>query len=329
MWDRAGMIVRWGLDALPEVLAELSVKQPLLITEELWQDVELPVATRFHGARPHAEISGVREAAALAQEADGLVALGGGSVLDTSKAVSVQTGLPMISIPTTYAGAEWTPFFGVRNPETRTKDAGFDARVEGIVYEPELTLDMPAQVTAGTALNALTHCAEALYVPDRTAESDDHALQGAALITRHLPAVLEDGHDLEARRGLLEGSMHGGAALRVGMGLGHAMAQSLGGRYGVPHGAMNAICLPPALRFNAEVAAAEIARLAEAMQCDDPAERTEELATIALDTRLRDYDIPRDDLGELSGATAERGAAKANPRPASPAEIRELFELVW
>jgi maleylacetate reductase len=329
MWDGAGMIVRWGLDALPEVLAELSVRQPLLITEELWQDVELPVAKRFHGARPHAEISGVREAAALAQEADGLVALGGGSVLDTSKAVSVQTGLPMISIPTTYAGAEWTPFFGVRNPETRTKDAGFDARVQGIVYEPELTLDMPAQVTAGTALNALTHCAEALYVPDRTAESDDHALQGAALITRHLPAVLDDGHDLEARRGLLEGSMHGGAALRVGMGLGHAMAQSLGGRYGVPHGAMNAICLPPALRFNAEVAAAEIARLAEALQSDDPAARTEELAAIALDTRLRDYDIPRDDLGELSDATAERGAAKANPRPASPEEIRELFESVW
>jgi alcohol dehydrogenase class IV len=123
--------------------------------------------------------------------------------------------------------------------------------------------------------------------------------------------------------------MHGGAALRVGMGLGHAMAQSLGGRYGVPHGAMNAICLPPALRFNADVAAGEIARLAEAMDVADAATRAEELATIALDTRLRDYDIPRDDLGELSAATAERGAAKANPRAASPEEIRELFEAVW
>jgi maleylacetate reductase len=329
MCDGPGMIVRWGLDALREVLDELSVKQPLLITEELWQGVELPVAQRFHGALPHAEITGVREATALAEGADGLVALGGGSVLDTSKAVSSQTGLPMVSIPTTYAGAEWTPFFGVRNPETRTKDAGFDARVAGIVYEPELTLQMPPQVTAGTALNALTHCAEALYVPDRNDESDDHALTGAALITRHLPAVLNDGHDLDARRGLLEGSMHGGAALRVGMGLGHAMAQSLGGRYGVPHGAMNAICLPPALRFNAEVAAAEIGRLAEAMEADDPAARTEELAAIALDTRLRDYDIPRDDLGELSDATAERGAAKANPRPASSDEIRALFDAVW
>jgi maleylacetate reductase len=243
--------------------------------------------------------------------------------------VSVATGLPMISIPTTYAGAEWTPFFGVRNEQTRTKDAGFDARVEGIVYEPKLTLQMPAQVTAGTALNALTHCAEALYVPGRTDESDEHALQGAGLIARHLPAVLDDGQDLDARRGLLEGAMHGGAALRVGMGLGHAMAQSLGGRYGVPHGAMNAICLPPALRFNAEVAGEQIARLADAMGVEDPAVRTEQLAAMALDTRLRDYDVPRDDLGELSAATAERGAAKANPRTASPDEIRELFESVW
>jgi maleylacetate reductase len=329
MWDRAAMIVRWGIDALDEVLAELSIRRPLLITEELWQDLELPVAQRFHGARPHAEITGVREAAALARDADGLVALGGGSVMDTTKAVSVQTGLPMVSIPTTYAGAEWTPFFGVRNEQTRTKDSGFDARVEGIVYEPELTLEMPPPVTAGTALNALTHCAEALYVPARTAESDGHALQGAALIATHLPAVLADGHDLEARKGLLEGAMNGGAALRVGMGLGHAMAQALGGRYGVPHGAMNAVCLPPALRFNAGVAAGEIARLGEAMQADDPAARAEELAAIALATRLREYDIPRDDLGELSAATAERGAAKSNPRPASAVEIRELFESVW
>jgi maleylacetate reductase len=329
MWDGPGMIVRWGLDSLEDVLAELSVREPLLITEELWKELDLPVARRFHGARPHAEIGGVREALALAEGADGLVALGGGSVMDTTKAVSAQTGLPMVSVPTTYAGAEWTPFFGVRDLVTRTKDAGFDARVAGIVYEPDLTLEMPPQVTAGTALNALTHCAEALYVPGRDDESDDHALRGAALIDRHLPTVLADGHDLEARKGLLEGAMHGGAALRVGMGLGHAMAQSLGGRYGVPHGAMNAICLGPALRFNAQVAAEAIGRLGDAMGAPDAVARADELAAIALDTRLRDYDIPREDLGELSAATAERGAAKANPRPASPDEIRELFEAVW
>ena len=89
------MIVRWGLESLEEVLAELSVSAPLLVTEELWQETELPVAQRFHGARPHAEITGVREAAELAKDADGLVALGGGSVMDTTKAVSVQADLPI------------------------------------------------------------------------------------------------------------------------------------------------------------------------------------------------------------------------------------------
>ena len=143
----------------------------------------------------------------------------------------------------------------MRNEQTRTKDAGFDARVDGIVYEPKLTLRMPPQVTAGTALNALTHCAEALYVPGRNGESDEHALAGAGLIARHLPAVLEDGQDLDAR--------------------------------------------------------------------------TDELAAIALETRLRDYDIPRDDLGELSAATADRGAAKANPRVATVDEIHQLFDDVW
>src|SRR5919108_6095545 len=105
------MIVRWGIASLPRVLEDLGVSDPLLITEELWQDVELPVARRFHGARPHAEIGGVREATALAQGADGLVALGGGSVMDTRKAVPVATGLPLVPLPTTHARAEGTPFF--------------------------------------------------------------------------------------------------------------------------------------------------------------------------------------------------------------------------
>jgi alcohol dehydrogenase class IV len=84
MWDRAAMIVRWGIDALDEVLAELSIRRPLLITEELWQDLELPVARRFLGARPLGEITGVREATARALDADGLVAVGGGCVMDTT-----------------------------------------------------------------------------------------------------------------------------------------------------------------------------------------------------------------------------------------------------
>ena len=90
------------------------------------------------------------------------------------------------------------------------------ARTEGIVYDEELTLDLPPAPTGGTALNALAHCAEALYVPGATPELDAEALAGAALIARSLPAVLDDGHDRAARRALLEGAMHAGSALRAG-----------------------------------------------------------------------------------------------------------------
>jgi len=107
------------------------------------------------------------------------------------------------------------------------------------------------------------------------------------------------------------------------------MAQALGGRYGLPHGAMNALALPAALRFNQPVAGAEIARFAAAMRTDDPVTRVEELARLGGFERLRDFGVPREELGEVAEAAALRGGALANPRPASPPQIEELLRSVW
>lgn len=323
------MIVRWGLGELPSLLDELAVGRPLLVTTRRWDGLGLPVERRFDGVGAHAEVDGVRGALAAAAEADGLVALGGGSAIDTAKAVSAQTGLPVVSIPTTYSGAEWTPFFGTRDSAARSKAGGTGARVEGIVYEPELTLELPPSETGGTALNALAHCAEALYAPGRSDETDRDATRGASLVSGWLPRVLEDGRDRDARARLLEGAMHAGSALTAGMCLAHAMAQALGGRYGLAHGAMNAVCLAPALRYNGGVAAAEIAELGRAMAADDPIARVDELARLAGPVRLREYGVPRDELPEVADATAERPAAKANPRPAPAAEILEVLQAIW
>jgi maleylacetate reductase len=324
------MIVRWGLDALPDVLREIGSSRPLLVSTARWDDFELPVAERFHGARPHAEREGVAAAIEAAAGADGLVALGGGSAIDSAKAVSAATGLPLVSIPTTYAGAEWTSYYGMRDAAAGTKGGGGGAHLAGIVYEPKLTLDLPRRESAGTAMNALAHCAEALYVTNRNDEADAHALAGAALIGTWLPAVLEDGRDLEARTELLRGAAEGGAALGgSGLALGHAMAQALGGRYGLPHGALNAICLPPALRYNEPVAAAEIERFGEALGTNDPVGRTIELARLGGFERLRDLGVPEDELDEVAAATSERPAMRLNPRPAGPGEIVELLRSVW
>jgi len=319
------VIVRWGLEELPGLLAELDIKRPFLVSSPRW-----PAPVEVEGTWTEVPSDRIQEAAAATSGADGLLALGGGSAIDLAKAISVETSLPLVSVPTTYSGAEWTPSFGIRDHDRLMRGGGSGANLAGIVYEPKLTLDLPQAETVGTSLNALAHTAEALYVKGRNEEGDREALAGAALISQWLPKVVDDGEGLEARRGLLEGALHAGAALAAaGLGLGHAIAQALGGRYGLPHGAMNALALPAALRFNEPVAAAEIARFGAAMGTDDPAGRVEELARLGGFERLRDFGVPREELDEVAEAAAVRGGALANPRSASPAEIAELLRSVW
>jgi maleylacetate reductase len=320
------VIVRWGLDELDPLLAELGIGRPFLIASDRWADLPIRATGRWN----EVPTDRIAEVAAAAEGADGLLAIGGGSAIDLAKAVSAETTLRLVSVPTTYSGSEWTGFFGIRDPQRRMRGGGSGAQSAGIVYEPRLTLDLPRAQSGGTALNALAHCAEALYVAGRNDEGDRQALQGARLIGQALPRVLEDGHDLEGRTTLLEGAEHGGAALAsAGLALGHAMAQALGGRYGIAHGAANALCLPPALRFNEPVAAAEIGRFGDALGAGDPVERTEELARLAGFERLRDLGVSEDGLGEVAEATVVRAGAKANPRPASAEEVLELLRSIW
>ena len=319
------MKVRWGLDQLPGLLAELNIERPFLVAGPRW---EPPVDVVGRWSEVPSERIG--EAAAATGGADGLLAVGGGSALDLAKAISVETGLPVVSVPTTYSGAEWAPSFGIRDPDRRMRGGGSGGSLAGIVYEPELTLSLPNDVTVGTSLNALAHTAEALYVKGRNPEGDREALAGAALISEWLPRVVEQPNDLEARRHLLEGAMHAGAALAsAGLGLGHALAQALGGRYGLPHGAMNALSLPQALRFNQAVAGEEIARFGEAMGTDDPIGRVEELARLGGFERLRDFGVPENELEQVAEATRVRPGARANPRPATLAALVELLRAMW
>jgi maleylacetate reductase len=321
------VIVRWGLDGVPAVLAELGIDTPLLVAGPRWDELELPFEPHAHWTEVPSHR--VDEASELARSGDGVVALGGGSAVDLGKAVSAGANIPLVSIPTTYAGAEWTAYYGIRDPERKMRGGGAGARPEGIVYDVELTLDLPRAPTVGTAMNALAHCAEALYVHGHNDAADEHALAGARLIVQSLPLVVERPHDRAARTELLQGACHGGAALGGSMlALGHAMAQAVGGRYGLPHGTLNGICLPAALRYNARHAPEALRRLGEAVG-GDPAARVTELAGLGGPTRLRELDVPEADLPELATATAQRAGNQANPHPATPAEIEQLLRSVW
>ncbi len=320
------MIVRWGLAELPGVLGELGIRQPLLVASERLAGTNLGLRT----AARWTEVPSDQVSAAAEHAGDGVIAVGGGSAIDLGKAISAAADVPVVSVPTTYAGAEWTSFFGIRDPERKMRGGGAGAHLGGAVYEPELTLSLPRAETVGTALNALAHSAEALYVEGHNPEADEHALAGARLIGEWLPRVVDAPQGLEARTKLLEGAMHSGMALGGSMlALGHAIAQALGGRYGLPHGAMNALALPAALRFNAEVEPEALRRFGEALGTDDPAVRVEELARLGGFERLRDFGVPEAELGEVAAATVERAGAKANPRPASAAEVEELLRSIY
>jgi maleylacetate reductase len=323
------VIVRWGLAALADACTEAGVSSPLLVASPRWDSLELAVEPVGRWREVPSER--VPEAVAAARGADGVLAVGGGSAIDLGKAISAATGLPLVSVPTAYAGAEWTTYFGVRDPQRRMRGGGGGAHPAAIVYEPELTLDLPAETTVGTTMNALAHCAEALYVQGHNPAADEQALAGARIVSEWLPRVVSVPGDLEARTELLRGACHGGAALAGSMlALAHAMAQAIGGRYGLPHGTLNGICLPPALRFNAAYAPAAVQRFGEAIGArEDPSRGVESLAALAGPTRLRELGVPESDLPSLAADAAQRGGNLANPKPASPAEIEQLLREVF
>jgi maleylacetate reductase len=311
------VIVRWSLGELPDVLAELGLERPFLVASPRWS-LAVPVIGRWSEVPSHR--------IEVPADADSLLAVGGGSAIDTAKNASAQTGLPVVSVPTTYSGSEWTPTFGIRSPDRRMVGGGGGAKLVGIVYDVGLTLDLPRAETVGTAMNALAHCAEALYVRGHNDAGDDRALEGAALIARWLPVVADEPGDPGARGMLLRGAAAGGEALALaGLGLAHAMAQALGGRYGLSHGAMNALCLPPGLRFAAAQAPDPVARF-QAVIGDV---EVEQLARLGGFERLADFGVPETDLPEVAVAAAARAGNQNMLRPATPEEIEQLLRSIY
>jgi maleylacetate reductase len=348
-------IVRFGagaLEELPDVCRELGVDRPLLVTTRRGAASaagRIDAVGVYDGVRPHVPAETVDGAAALARkvEADSLVGLGGGSAIDTCKAAAARLGegvagaagggpVPdehtppsIVAVPTTYAGAEWTAGFGMLVAPGR-KEGGTGVAPAAALYDPELTLELPLGASVGTAMNALAHCAEAYYHP---AANDGAALDadaGAAAISAALPLVAADLGSLDARTRLLEGAMHAALALGdSGLCLAHAMAQALGGRYGLPQGTMNAICLPVALRFNEATVPDAVARFGAALGASDAVTRCEELAGLGGFGSLRSFGVPLDELPDVAGAIAARPGARQNPRPVSAADAEALLRAIW
>ena len=302
---------------------------------------------------------------AVEAEIDAVIGLGGGSPIGLAKAVSMvleerRTGqparaafptdqplVPVIAIPTTYAGSEMTPVYGVtRQTEGTTrkitvKDAKIAAKL--VIYDPSLTLNLPPGVTAGTGINALAHCIEALYSVTRHPLSTAAALSGIRYITRSLRRCYAHGDDLEARTEMLLGAHLGGTALAsVSMGLHHGLCHVLGGTAGVPHGVANGIILPHAMRFNLDATASQLAQAAAAMglelkdQSDEAAGEAAAqhvynlISQLGLPQRLREAGVNEADLPYLAQLALKSSAVQSNPKPLiDAAQIEAIFRAAW
>jgi maleylacetate reductase len=262
-------------------------------------------------------------AAARAASADGLVAAGGGSAIGLAKIIARDTALPILAVPTTYSGSEATPIWGTSEGERKT--TGRDAKVlpRTVIYDPELTLALPAAVSAASAMNAIAHCVEGLWVAERTPVTVAYATEAMRRFGAHLPRAVAHGADLAARGECLVAAWLAGAVLTGGSGLHHKLAHVLGG-YGLPHAETHAIILPHVARFNLAAADEARARLADALGADDAADALARMVRgFPIPQRLRDVGF---DAGKIDDAAAQVAALGIKqPRPVSAEEAKAIL----
>ncbi|MGA2009589.1 MAG: maleylacetate reductase [Solirubrobacteraceae bacterium] len=205
------------------------------------------IAGRFSDVRPHVPIEVAQAARRLAAEtaADAILSVGGGSTTGAAKAVALTTGLPVLAVPTTYAGSEVTAVWGLT--ENARKTTGTDLRVlpRVVVYDPELTVTLPVGLSVASGLNALAHCAESFWAPGRNPITSLIAEEGIRALAHALPGLVADGHDLDARSRALYGAWLAGTAFATaGSGVHHKVCHVLGGAFDLPHAGTHSVMLP-------------------------------------------------------------------------------------
>ena len=304
--------------------------------ETLARELAAPLGERvvavFTSVRPHVPLP-VAEAAralALSVRADAVLSVGGGSTTGTAKAVALTTGLPILAVPTTYAGSEVTPVWGLTEQSRKTTGTDPVVLPRTVIYDAELTVSLPAELSAASGLNALAHCVEAFWAPRRNPISSLAAEEGIRALAAGLPAMHADPADLTAREQLLYGAYLAGSAFAVaGSGLHHKICHALGGAYDLPHAQTHAIVLPEVLAFNGPAAPDALARIARALDTGDPVAGLRALShQLGIPRGLRELGMTEDQIEHAAALVAPTVPAD-NPRRADEAAIAEIIRAAW
>ncbi|WIY01007.1 maleylacetate reductase [Amycolatopsis mongoliensis] len=282
-------------------------------------------------ARMHVPLSVANRARDRAAElgADGCVVVGGGSAIGLGKAVALEHGLPVVAVPTTYAGSEMTTVWGLTGDGV--KRTGKDPRVlpASVLYDPDLTVGLPVPVSVTSGINAMAHAVEALYAPDASPIVSLLAEEGTQEMVAALPAIVRNPRDVEARTRALYGAWLCGACLgATTMSLHHKLCHVLGGTLDLPHSPTHAVVLPHALAYNQAAAPAAAEALSRALGEPDPARALWDLAgRLEAPRSLADLGMREADIEPI----AERVVANpyANPAPITREGVVRLLRHAW
>jgi maleylacetate reductase len=268
--------------------------------------------------------------AAQAAGATVLVAIGGGSTTGLGKAVAVATGLPLVVVPTTYAGSEMTPIYGLTSDNDKTTARDGRALPRIVVYDPQLLTTLPPAVVGPSGLNALAHCAEALWAPDADPVTDAIALEGARRLRQHLPAAYASGDPAARGEVLIAACLAGSALGTVGTSLHHALCHLLGGMFDAPHAETHAIVLPYLVGYLQPAVPEAARRLAQALNTSEQALARDiwELGwSVGTPAGLRSVGIREEQIPLLTQAALDKRLS--SPRPLEYRALHDALHAAW
>jgi len=325
-----------AIEHLPREIEQLGARRALVLStpqqEALATDISKSLGQRSVGVYPHAVMHVPIEVARKAREeavrlgADCVVAAGGGSTIGLGKAIALESGLPILAIPTTYAGSEMTSIYGLT--EAGIKKTGRDPRVlpKVVIYDPFLTVDLPAAMSITSGFNAIAHAAEALYAENSNPITTMMAEEGIRALAQGMPEVATHPRDLDGRSDCLYGAWLCGSVLgTISMALHHKLCHVLGGTWNLPHAETHTVILPHAMAYNYAAAPEAMRRIERAMKTPNAASGIFDLMKqLGAPLSLREIGMKQDDLDRAASLVME--APYYNPRPTTRESICGLLD---
>lgn len=257
---------------------------------------------------------------------DCIVSVGGGAAIGLGKAIALESGLPIVAIPTTYSGSEMTGFCGITVDGVKRMHTSMNMLASSVIYDPELTLTLPVSVSAQSTMNAIAHCIEAIYVPTASPVIARAAVDAIGILAHSVPRITQSPEDLEARTDILFGAYIAGAALTCGFALQHGLAHVFGGTYNIPHGISHSLALPYVTAFNEQNVATELQPVAEIFGTRTAAEGLWKFAIeIGAPVCLADHAFTEADVDHCTDVVVETDNG-LNPREVEHQGVRSVIK---